>query len=114
MESYSMLFLTLPILLPPLFRAGVDPFSFGIILIILVELAQITPPQGLCLYVLQGARRDVSIGNPTSGGSAGSIGTIADVYIGVLPFIACMFMVLGLIIAFPEIVSWLPDLVRGK
>lgn len=114
MESYSMLFLTLPILLPPLFRAGVDPFSFGIILIILVELAQITPPQGLCLYVLQGARRDVAIENSTAGGRTESCGTIADVYIGVLPFIACMFMVLGLIIAFPEIVSWLPDLIRGK
>ena len=114
MESYSMLFLTLPILLPPLFRAGVDPFSFGIILIILVELAQITPPQSLCLYVLQGARRDVAIENSAAGGRTESSGTIADVYIGVLPFIACMFMVLGLIIAFPEIVSWLPDLVRGK
>ena len=85
-----------------------------IVLIILVELAQITPPQGLCLFVLQGARRDASIENSTAGGEAGSSGTIADVYIGVLPFIACMFMVLGLIIAFPEIVSWLPDLVRGK
>lgn len=113
MESYSMLFLTLPILLPPLFRAGVDPFAFGIVLIILVELAQITPPQGLCLYVLQGARRDVAIGNSTAAGATASSGTIADVYIGVLPFIACMFLVLGLIVAFPEIVSWLPDLVRG-
>ena len=114
MESYSMLFLTLPILLPPLFRAGVDPFSFGIILIILVELAQITPPQGLCLYVLQGARRDASIGSFTAGGKTESSGTIVDVYIGVLPFLACMFLVLGLIVAFPEIVSWLPDMVRGK
>jgi TRAP-type C4-dicarboxylate transport system permease large subunit len=119
MESYSMLFLTLPILLPPLFRAGVDPFSFGIILIILVELTQITPPQGLCLYVLQSARRDgpsrdLSGGISTAGGKTESVGTILDVYIGVLPFIACMFVVLGLLIAFPEIVSWLPDLVRGK
>ena len=113
MESYSMLFLTLPILLPPLFQSGVDPFAFGIILIILVELAQITPPQGLCLYVLQGARRDVSNEAATAGGRAGGTGTIVDVYIGVLPFIACMFLVLGLIIAFPEIVYWLPDLIRG-
>ncbi len=113
MESYSMLFLTLPIVLPPLFSAGVDPFAFGIVLIILVELAQITPPQGLCLYVLQGARRDISISGSIGAGNAGSSGTIADVYIGVIPFIGCMFLVLGLLIAFPEIVSWLPDLVRG-
>jgi len=113
MESYSMLFLTLPILLPPVFRAGVDPFSFGIILIILVEMAQISPPQGLCLYVLQGARRDVVIDRRNGDGSAASTGTITDVYIGVLPFMACMLLVLGLLIAFPEIVRWLPDLVKG-
>lgn len=114
MESYSMIFLTLPILLPPIVRAGVDPFSFGIILIILVEMAQISPPQGLCLYVLQGARRDVTLdGGYRADGSAVSTGTITDVYIGVLPFMGCMLLVLGLLIAFPEIVRWLPELVKG-
>lgn len=114
MESYSMLFLTLPILLPPAFRAGVDPFSFGIVLIILVEMAQISPPQGLCLYILHSTRRDLAAEGQPGLGSTGSTGTIADVYIGVLPFMGCMMLVLGLLIAFPQIVYWLPDLVKGK
>ena len=114
MESYSMLFLTLPILLPPAFRAGVDPFSFGIVLIILVEMAQISPPQGLCLYILHSTRRDLAAEGKPGLGAGGSTGTIIDVYTGVLPFMACMMLVLGLLIAFPQIVYWLPDLVRGK
>jgi len=118
MESYSMLFVTLPILLPTLRSTGVDLFWFGIILVILFELAQISPPQGMALYVLHAARREVNAAMPAPGGGGTSMGagtgTIVDVYIGVLPFIACMLIVLGLLIAFPEIVSWFPDLVKGK
>ena len=113
-----MLFVTLPILLPTLRSTGVDLFWFGIILVILFELAQISPPQGMVLYVLHAARREVNAAIPAPGGGGTSMGagtgTIVDVYIGVLPFIACMLIVLGLLIAFPEIVSWFPDLVKGK
>ena len=112
-----MLFVTLPIVLPALHAAGVDLFWFGIILVILFELAQITPPQGMALYVLHAARREVNAVTPLSGDpetkSGISIGTIGDVYIGVLPFIACMILVLALLLAFPGIVSWFPDLVKG-
>ena len=118
MESYSMIFVTLPLLLPTLRDTGVDLFWFGIILVILFELAQISPPQGMALYVLQGARREINTASPAPDGDAISTGvgtgTIVDVYIGVLPFIACMLIVLGLLIAFPEIVTWFPNLVKGK
>ena len=118
MESYSMIFVTLPLLLPTLRDTGVDLFWFGIILVILFELAQISPPQGMALYVLQGARREINTASPGPDGDAISTGvgtgTIVDVYIGVLPFIACMLIVLGLLIAFPEIVTWFPNLVKGK
>lgn len=114
MESYSMLFVTLPILLPTLRSTGVDLFWFGIILVILFELAQISPPQGMALYVLHAARREVDAATPAPGGGVTTTGTIGDVYIGVLPFIACMLVVLALLIAFPGIVTWFPDLVKGK
>lgn len=118
MESYSMIFVTLPILLPTLRDTGVDLFWFGIILVILFELAQISPPQGMALYVLQGARREVNTASLAPDGDSTSTGvgtgTIGDVYIGVLPFIVCMLMVLGLLIAFPEIVTWFPNLVKGE
>ena len=114
MESYSMLFVTLPILLPTLHSTGVDLFWFGIILVILFELAQISPPQGMALYVLHAARREVNAATPAPDGASTATGTIGDVYIGVLPFIACMLIVLALLIAFPGIVTWFPDLVKGQ
>ena len=114
MESYSMLFVTLPILLPTLRSTGVDLFWFGIILVILFELAQISPPQGMALFVLHAARREVNAVTPSVGGAAATRDTIGDVYIGVLPFIGCMLLVLGILIAFPGIVTWLPNLVKGE
>ena len=108
MESYSMLATTLPILIETLSRSGIDLLWFGIIMIILLEAAQISPPQGLSLYVLHGARRE----------TAGVRGvteaeTINDVYIGVLPFMGCMAVVIGILMVFPELVTWLPDQAKG-
>ena len=109
MESYSMLATTLPILLETLFRSGIDLLWFGIIMIILLEAAQISPPQGLSLYVLHGARQETA----EARGTAGAQETINDVYIGVLPFMVCMAIVIGILIVFPEIATWLPDQVKG-
>ena len=108
MESYSMLATTLPILLETLFRSGIDLLWFGIIMIILLEAAQISPPQGLSLYVLHGARQETA-------GARGvtEVETINDVYIGVLPFMVCMAAVIGILIVFPELVTWLPDQAKG-
>ena len=113
MESYSMLATTLPILIETLFRSGIDLLWFGIIMIILLEAAQISPPQGLSLYVLQGARHDVARQEADATGQVARTGTINDVYIGVLPFMACMAVVIGLIIAFPDLALWLPDQIKG-
>ena len=125
MEAYSMMLTTLPIISPVLRGADVDLLWFGITMIILLEAAQISPPQGLSLYVLPGARVDVArqgqgvvvsgagavAGPPPAVGTI--VGTINDVYIGVLPFMACMAVVIGLIIAFPELATWLPDQIKG-
>ena len=113
MEAYSMMLTTLPIIAPVLRAAEVDLLWFGIIMIILLEAAQISPPQGLSLYVLQGARRDVARQELLITGRHVQSGTINDVYIGVLPFMACMAVVIGLIIAFPELALWLPDQIKG-
>ena len=113
MESYSMMLTTLPILLPVLNDAGVDKVWFGIIMVILLEAAQISPPQGMTLYVLHGARRDSDAELALAEGTAIQTGTISDVFIGVLPFMLCMFVVIGLVIAFPEIATWLPDQAKG-
>ncbi|MCH7842910.1 MAG: TRAP transporter large permease subunit [Chloroflexi bacterium] len=113
MESYSMMLTTLPILIPVLSDAGVDKVWFGIIMVILLEAAQISPPQGMALYVLQGARRDTDREMAEIEGVLAKTGTINDVFVGVLPFMLCMFVVIGLVIAFPELATWLPDQAKG-
>jgi TRAP-type C4-dicarboxylate transport system permease large subunit len=113
MESYSMMLTTLPILIPVLSDANVDKVWFGIIMVILLEAAQISPPQGMALYVLHGARRDSDKEMAEYEGVLAQTGTINDVFVGVLPFMVCMFVVLGLVIAFPELATWLPDQAKG-
>ena len=113
MESYSMMLTTLPILIPVLNDANVDKVWFGIIMVILLEAAQISPPQGMALYVLQGARRDTDRELSEYEGVVAQTGTINDVFLGVMPFMLCMFVVIGLVIAFPELATWLPDQAKG-
>ena len=114
MESYSMMLTTLPILIPVLNDADVDKVWFGIIMVILLEAAQISPPQGMALYVLHGARSDTDRELSEYEGVLAETGTINDVFVGVLPFMVCMFIVIGLIIAFPALATWLPDLAKGN
>ncbi len=114
MESYSMMLTTLPILIPVLSDANVDKVWFGIIMVILLEAAQISPPQGMALYVLHGARRDTDKELSEYEGVLAETGTINDVFVGVLPFMVCMFIVIGLVIAFPELATWLPDQAKGN
>ena len=114
MESFAMLVTTVPILAPALVATGVDLVWFGIIMVILVEAALISPPEGINLYVLHGVRRDVQTEMNEAAGAAEEIGTITDVYIGVLPFMAVMASIIVLLIIFPDIALWLPDQVKGS
>ena len=86
-----------PIFLPLLHAQGVDLVRLGIIVVILIELGLIMPPVGMNLFVLQGVRKRLY--GPAAGG-------LTDIVVGVLPFVAAMLLVLGLAIAFPEIVPW--------
>ena len=113
LESFAMMMTTLPILLPTLIDTGVNLLWFGIIMVILVEAALVSPPEGINLYVLQGARQDIAREAAQAEGGQVTTGTIGDVWIGVLPFMLCMAIVIALVIAFPEIALWLPNTVKG-
>jgi C4-dicarboxylate transporter, DctM subunit len=108
MEALSMMVTTMPILVPVLKSMGVDMVWFGIIMVILLEAALVSPPEGLNLYIIQGIRKSVSE-------EAGlKVGTMLDLWIGVLPFMVGMAMCIGLLLMFPEIALWLPNLVMGR
>ena len=93
-DGVSMMVLTLPILYPIIIAAGFDPIWFGIALVILIELGNVTPPVGLNMFVIHG----ISGGRP-----------IGEVIWGSLPFGILMLAVLALISIFPGLVSWLPS-----
>ena len=114
MESFAMMVTTVPILLPALQQAGVDLIWFGVIMVLLVEAALISPPEGINLYVLHGVRQDVDREQAERANETVRQSTIKDVWIGVLPFMACMAVTTGLVLAVPQIALWLPDLIYGS
>ncbi|MBN9437440.1 TRAP transporter large permease [Bosea sp. (in: a-proteobacteria)] len=93
LESLSMLVTITPLVAPIVIGLGYDPIWFGVILTILLELALITPPVGINLYVVQAIR---------------GRGSIQDVIAGSLIFVVSMFALIGLLLAFPAIAMWLP------
>ena len=95
METLSMMVATVPIIAPIMFKAGYDPVWFGIMIIILMELAMITPPVGINLYVVQGLRKR---------------GRIDDVIIGASPFVITMMLMLLILAVWPDIALWLPQM----
>ncbi len=114
MESFAMLVTTIPILAPTLEAVGVDLVWFGIIMVILVEAALISPPEGINLYILHGVRQDVDqqMAEQTAAAQdALKESTITDVYIGVLPFMGCMAAVIALLFVFPDIALWAPCII---
>ena len=113
MESFAMMVTTVPILIPTLQQSGVDLVWFGVIMVLLVEAALISPPEGINLYVLHGVRQDVDREEAEKSNRSVRPSTIADVWIGVLPFMACMAAVIGLVLAFPQIALWLPNVIYG-
>jgi tripartite ATP-independent transporter DctM subunit len=93
MEPMPMMVITVPTLTPLMASAGFDPVWFGILVVLMCETALISPPVGANLFVVQGIRNR---------------GSINDVFIGVAPFVIALFVIVALIVAFPEIVLWLP------
>jgi C4-dicarboxylate transporter DctM subunit len=99
METLSMMIATTAVVVPILSALGYDPVWWGIVFMILMEAALITPPIGLNLFVVQSVR----------GG-----GRFSDICIGALPFVGAMIVMIGLLIAFPEIALWLPGVLNPK
>jgi tripartite ATP-independent transporter DctM subunit len=91
-ESLGMIVITVPLVFPVLQNYGIDPILFGVVLVLFVELGQISPPIGINLFVIQ------SIWD----------GKLSEVILGTIPFHLTMFVVLALVILWPDLALWLP------
>ncbi len=97
LDGFSMIVMTLPIALPIIKLAGFDPIWFGVFIVLVVEMAQITPPVGFNLFVIQGLTGD-------------SLAYLAKV---TLPYLLIMIAFTILLILFPQIVMFMPNLLAG-
>lgn len=95
MDAPSLLAISLPITHPVMMSLGYDPIWFGIFVIVLAEIGAVTPPIGLNCFVVKGA--------------AGNLVKLEEIFKGLIPFLLTAFLMLGLLLAFPEIVLWLPS-----
>ncbi|MCB1713549.1 MAG: TRAP transporter large permease [Candidatus Competibacteraceae bacterium] len=99
METISMMIATTPIVVPVVVGLGYSPVWWGVVFVILIEAALITPPVGLNLYVVQSVR---------------DRGPISDLFKGAAPFLAAMILLIGLLIAIPDLALWLPGILNPK
>lgn len=98
MEGLGMIAIIVPVIFPALLAMGIDPIWFGVFVVILVELGQLTPPLGIILFVVAGSSDEVKI---------------EDVIMGTIPFFAMIFLFILLMIGFPEIALFLPSFTLG-
>jgi len=97
LDGISMIVLTSAVVLPMIQKSGFDLIWFGIFIVLLVEIAEVTPPVGFNLFVLQNM----------TGKDSNTIARAA------LPFFGCLVVCIVLITVFPQIVTYLPDAVMG-
>jgi C4-dicarboxylate transporter, DctM subunit len=97
-DGISMVVLTTAVILPAVKAQGIDLLWFGIFIVLVVEMAQITPPVGFNLYVLQSLAKK-------------SMGYVA---LASMPFFFGMLLMVGVVYAMPDLVTWLPNQMLGK
>jgi tripartite ATP-independent transporter DctM subunit len=98
MDAIGMLLLTLPVVYPAVIALGYDPIWFGIVVVKMAEICLITPPIGLNCFVVNGVRPDIPL---------------TTVFRGIMPFFLADVVTVGLFLAFPEIILWIPRMMMG-
>lgn len=97
MEELTMVLLTIPLFFPIVTALGFDPVWFGVLIVMIVQIGLISPPVGMNLFVLNALLPHVGLGN---------------IFRGCWPFVLVMVVMLGLLIAFPQLSLWLPSLMK--
>jgi len=96
-DDISMMMITIPIFFPVIRALGFDPMWFGILMLVNLEMAIISPPFGLLLFTLQGVVPDTSLG---------------DIYRAAIPIFFLILTLLIIVLIFPSVVTWLPELMK--
>jgi tripartite ATP-independent transporter DctM subunit len=97
MESLAQIVLFTPVLLPAAIKAGIDPITFGIFTVLTCEIGFLTPPVGGNLFI----------------GAKLARASIEQISVAVIPFCLAYVLGMGFVVAFPNLVLWLPNLVFG-
>ena len=98
METISIMMICMPIFMPIVKMLGFDPVWFGVLMLVNFETGFITPPFGMLLFVMKGVAPDLSI---------------KEICYAAAPFILIEILAMAMIIVWPELVLWLPNLVKG-
>lgn len=97
MEELTMVLLTIPLFFPIVTALGFDPIWFGVLIVMIVQIGLISPPVGMNLFVLNALLPGVGLG---------------QIFRGCWPFVVAMVLMLGVLIAFPQLSLWLPSLMK--
>ncbi|KUO63086.1 MAG: C4-dicarboxylate ABC transporter permease [Gracilibacter sp. BRH_c7a] len=97
MDAIGMILLTIPIFYPVVISLGFDPIWFGVLVVVIMEQALITPPVGLNVYIIHGVAKDVPL---------------ETIFKGVLPFWIVMLFFIAILLVFPDIALFLPSITR--
>ena len=92
-DAMALIMLTIPIIYPVILQMNYDPVWFGVVIVLISQIAVVTPPVGINVYVIKGIAQDVPI---------------EDIFRGTFPFLVAMVVLLGGVLLFPELVLWLP------
>jgi len=96
-DSLALILLTIPIFYPVILGLGYDPIWFGVMIVLVTQMGVITPPVGVNVYVVSGIDRSIPL---------------QTVFRGAMPFLFALFAACGLLMAFPQLATWLPQIVR--
>ena len=94
MEELSMILLTVPLFFPLVTHLGYDPLWFGVIVVVVVQIGLISPPVGMNIFVVRNLLKHISLGT---------------VFRGVTPFVVANSLLLAVMLAFPQLATWLPS-----
>ena len=97
MNIIPMVMITIPILFPSIVALGFDPIWFGVVMVIVMELGQISPPVGINVFVISGVAKDVPMGR---------------IFKGIMPFAICEMAAIIILVLFPQIALFLPTLMN--